>query len=349
MVDTKYNTPNYFYQRIMKKTFALLFTALTAGIASSQATWDLIWSEEFNGTQLNTQQWNYDIGTGNWGWGNNELQYYTNQSANLSVINGMATFRALDQPFGNSAYTSARIQSKNKFSVQYGKIEGRMKLPMGQGLWPAFWMLGQNIDEVSWPHCGEIDIMEHVNNNTYVNGTVHWYQNGHQSSGNSITTDITEFHVYGIEWNETAIKWFVDGILYKTFNIQNNVHNAFHQPFFIILNVAVGGLWPGSPDNTTIFPAEMMVDYIRVYQPETVGISENEVEEHLFPNPNNGSFTISNAQDIASIRIYNSLGQLVWNESPVTGNIITDLTHGCYVVEICRRNNRVQREKLIID
>jgi beta-glucanase (GH16 family) len=315
----------------------------------SQATWNLIWSEEFNGTQINTQQWNYDIGTGDWGWGNNELQYYTNQSANLSVSNGLATFRALDQPFGNSAYTSARIQSKNKFSVQYGKIEARMKLPMGQGLWPAFWMLGQNLDAVSWPNCGEIDIMEHVNNNPYINGTVHWYQNGHQSSGSSITTDITQFHLYSIEWNENNIQWFVDGILYKTFNIQSSVHSAFHQPFFIIMNVAVGGLWPGSPDNTTIFPAEMVVDYIRVYQPETAGITENEIEENLYPNPNNGSFNISNAQDVKYIRIYNTLGKLVWNASMITGNISTDLTKGWYIAEVVRKNDSVQREILIIE
>ena len=320
-----------------------------ATIATAQTTWNLIWSEEFNGAQINTQQWNYDIGTGNWGWGNNELQYYTNQSANLSVSNGLATFRALDQPFGNSNYTSARIQSKNKFSVQYGKIEARMKLPMGQGLWPAFWMLGQNIDDVSWPQCGEIDIMEHVNNNPYINGTVHWYQNGHQSSGSSISTDITQFHLYSIEWDEDKIQWFVDGILYKTFNIQNSVHNAFHQPFFIIMNVAVGGLWPGSPDNTTIFPAEMVVDYVRVYQPETVGISENNLKENLFPNPNNGSFTIHNAQEVSSIRIYNTLGKLVWNESNISGNITTTLPKGWYIIEVIRKNDSVQREILMIE
>jgi len=315
----------------------------------SQVTWNLIWSEEFNGSQINTQQWNYDIGTGNWGWGNNELQYYTNQSANLSVSNGLATFRALNQPFGNSDYTSARIQSKNKFSVQYGKIEARMKLPMGQGLWPAFWMLGQNIDDVSWPNCGEIDIMEHVNNNPYINGTVHWYQNGHQSSGSSISTDITQFHLYSIEWDEEKIQWFLDGILYKTFNIQNNVHNAFHQPFFIIMNVAVGGLWPGSPDNTTIFPAEMVVDYVRVYQPETVGIVENIISSNLYPNPNNGTFKIHNSENMECIKLYDTMGSLVYQSYIKDGPISSELPVGCYTVAIITKDGKIIRQSMVVE
>lgn len=333
----------------MNKVIASIIALCAINFSSAQTTWNLIWSEEFNGTQINTQQWNYDIGTGDWGWGNNELQYYTNQSANLSVSNGMATFRALDQPFGNSAYTSSRIQTKNKFSVQYGKIEARMKLPMGQGLWPAFWMLGQNIDAVSWPNCGEIDIMEHVNNNPFVNGTLHWYQNGNQASGSSISTDITQFHLYSIEWDDTQIQWFVDGILYKTFNIQSSVHSAFHQDFFIILNIAVGGLWPGSPDNTTIFPAEMQVDYIRVYQPETVGISELDTQTKLFPNPNNGNFQISEPKGIQTIRIFNSLGAVVWQTFNSDGNLQTQLPTGLYVCEIVNKLNQISRKPLIVE
>ena len=333
----------------MKNTLTLAAWMIHATIATAQTTWNLIWSEEFNGSQINTQQWNYDIGTGNWGWGNNELQYYTNQSANLSVSNGLATFRALDQPFGNSNYTSARIQSKNKFSVQYGKIEARMKLPMGQGLWPAFWMLGQNIDDVSWPHCGEIDIMEHVNNNPYINGTVHWYQNGHQSSGSSISTDITQFHLYSIEWDEDKIQWFVDGILYKTFNIQNSVHNAFHQPFFIIMNVAVGGLWPGSPDNTTIFPAEMVVDYVRVYHPETVGISENDSANNPYPNPNNGSFRIPNPENTICVQLYNTMGKLIYRANNTDGHFSTELPTGWYTLEIIQKDGKIIRQALMIE
>ena len=332
----------------MKKILILIIFVLPSIFGGTQTTWGLLWSEEFSGNELNTQFWNYDIGTGDWGWGNNELQYYTNNSNNLSIANGFATIKALDTPFGNSDYTSARIQTKNKFSVQYGKIEARMKLPMGQGLWPAFWMLGQNIDAVSWPSCGEIDIMEHVNNNVNVNGSIHWNQNGHQSSTSTIGLDITDFHVYSIEWNEVNIKWYADGILYKTFNIESDNHSAFHQPFFLILNLAVGGLWPGNPDNTTLFPSEMIVDYIRVYQPIVTEIEERQWNTTFYPNPANQYIHLTESEKITSLHITDMQGKLLISlENPSNKIDIGLLPQGVYNMTIAVDDNQPLHRILI--
>ncbi len=292
----------------------IIFSVLTmCSLAlEGQTTWSLMWSDEFSGNTLNTNNWNFDIGTGNWGWGNNELQYYTNSNQNLFLANGLLHIMAKQQAFGTSNYTSARINSSNKFNFTYGRLEARIKLPMGQGLWPAFWLLGQNINEVSWPACGEIDVMEHVNNNDYINGTLHWNQNGHQYNGSTTSFDPEAFHQYMIEWDENKIQWFIDGISFKTMNITANSMNAFHQPFFVILNLAVGGLWPGSPDNTTPFPSEMLVDYVRYYQPEIVNGMDNKEQKNIevyvageilhFKNPKN--------QEVQFF-ITNSLGQVV--------------------------------------
>ena len=146
---------------MIKKTISILILGLGAILAQGQ-TWQLIWADEFDGNSINASNWTHEIGTGFNGWGNNELQSYTNSSSNSSVSNGSLKINALEQPIGQSDYSSARIISKNKFSFQYGKIEARLKMPLGQGLWPAFWMLGQNIDAVSWPQCGEIDVVEHL-------------------------------------------------------------------------------------------------------------------------------------------------------------------------------------------
>ncbi len=245
-----------------------------------QTTWSLAWSEEFSGTQLDTSKWNYEIGTGNSGWGNNELQYYTASNQNLFLQNGLAHIVAKSQTFGTSNYTSARITTSEKFNFTYGRLEARIKIPFGNGLWPAFWLLGQNINTVSWPTCGEIDIMEHVSNSPNIYGTAHWDNNGHQSSGGSSSINDNAFHLYTIEWDSLSIQWYMDGLLYFTLPITATTFDAFHQPFFIILNLAVGGNWPGSPDNSTIFPSEMLVDYVRYYQPEIAnGISSHPASE----------------------------------------------------------------------
>ena len=232
------------------------------------ATYQLLWSDEFNGTSVNTGNWNFD--TGNPGV-NNEQEYY--QSANATVSNGNLVITARQQSVGGSAYTSARMNTSGKFTAQYGRIEARIKLPLGQGLWPAFWMLGANIGSVGWPQCGEIDIMEHVNTDNLIYGTMHWNLNGHVSYGSNTSTTPADYHVYAVEWTPNSINWYVDNTLYVTGNIAGNINNtgAFHNPFFIILNMAVGGDFPGSTVNTGALPASMYVDYVRVYSAIPVG------------------------------------------------------------------------------
>lgn len=251
----------------------LLVTLLIAFIppagTANAANWNLVWSDEFNGSSLNTSNWTAEIGTGSSGWGNNELQYYTNRSQNLQVTGGNLVITAQKENYGGMNYTSARIKTQGLKSFKYGKIEARIKIPTGQGIWPAFWMLGDNISSVGWPYCGEIDIMEHVNHNPSVNGTVHWDAGGHAEFGRtSGNLDFSQFHVYSIEWDANYIRWFVDGVQYNEILIANGVGSTeeFQKSFFILLNLAVGGNWPGSPNSSTAFPAQMMVDYVRVYQ-----------------------------------------------------------------------------------
>ncbi len=247
----------------------ILFVTFIPVPEAQAATWNQVWSDEFNGTSLNTSNWTYETGTGSSGWGNNELEYYTGRPENVQVTGGNLVITARKESYGGMNYTSARIKTQGLKSFTYGKIEARIKLPSGQGLWPAFWMLGTNITSVGWPYCGEIDIMERVNNNSNVNGTVHWDAGGYASYGRtSGNLDFSQFHVYSIEWDSSYIRWFVDGVQYNEFYIANNTGNTeeFQKPFFLLLNLAVGGNWPGSPDGSTPFPSQMLVDYVRVYQ-----------------------------------------------------------------------------------
>lgn len=234
----------------------------------------LIMSEEFdvNGAP-NPNLWGYNIGTGTNGWGNNELEYYTDRPENVVVENGMLKITAINELYMGSSYTSARILTKGKFEQKYGRIEARIKLPWGKGLWPAFWMLGANSDSVTWPQCGEIDIMEYLGNNpTTVFGTVHGpgYSAGSAITKNfSLTNDRfdTDFHVFGIEWDKDYINYYVDDVLYNQITPDDVTGEwVFNQPFYIILNMAVGGNYPGSPNSETDFPQTMLVDYVRVYQ-----------------------------------------------------------------------------------
>jgi beta-glucanase (GH16 family) len=234
----------------------------------------LVMQEEFdtNGAP-NPALWSFDIGTGNNGWGNNELQYYTDRPENIVIEDGMLKITARRELFLGSSYTSARILTKGKFEQKYGRIEARIKLPWGKGLWPAFWMLGANIDQVSWPQCGEIDIMEYLGNQpTKVFGTVHGpgYSGG-DSFGKTYTLPNdrfdNDFHIFGIEWGENYINYYVDDVLYNQITPADvDGEWVFNQPFYIILNMAVGGNLPGSPNADTSFPQTMLVDYIRVYE-----------------------------------------------------------------------------------
>lgn len=300
----------------------------------------MIWNDEFDNSTLDNTKWINDVG-GN-GWGNNEAQYYTVGNANLTIANGEARFIAKDEQFGTNEYTSAKIISKNLFDIKYGKIEGRMKIPMGKGLWPAFWMLGTNIDAVSWPKCGEIDIMEHINNETKVHGTAHWDNVGHQYLGGIINNDPTVFHTYSITWDSLAIKWYMDGQLFYLLNIQNDVNGTeeFHEKFYLILNLAVGGNWPGYPDGTTAFPAEFVVDYVRVYK-DQAELTVNELQHNainVYPNPTDGLLTIEGLTQETSLNytIYSMDGDLLeQNALDFSKTIdINQLASGMYVLQL---------------
>ena len=237
---------------------------LPAGLSSAATTYQLIWSDEFDGSAVNTSNWGFETGSG--GWGNNEQEYY--QPANATVADGNLVITVKKETVQSNLYTSARMTTKGKREFMYGKIEARIKISPGQGLWPAFWMLGANIDTVPWPASGETDIMEHVNADSLVYGTIHWNNNGHVQSGGKTVVPPAGYHIYSIEWDSTAIRWYVDGNKYHEANILNNINSTdeFHKPFFILLNFAIGGNWPGQNIDESKLPASMYVDYVRVYK-----------------------------------------------------------------------------------
>jgi len=227
-----------------------------------------VWSDEFNGTALNLNWWTHELGAG--GWGNNELQTYTNSSNNSSVSDGKLKIVAQSN-YGN--YTSARLVTKGKKEFTYGRIDIRAKMPYGQGIWPALWMLGGNISQVGWAKCGEIDIMEYLGQDVKkVYGTVHYDDVGHKYIGGSYTLSglqgyNDQFHVFTVIWQENSITWYVDYHQYYEVTSSTIKFDAFDLSQFFIFNVAVGGNWPGPPDASTVFPQTMTVDYVRVFQP----------------------------------------------------------------------------------
>lgn len=235
--------------------------------------YDLVWQDEFNGSSINTSNWGFEIGDGCpdlCGWGNNELEYYRAENAWLG--DSTLTIEAREESFGGRDYTSARMISREKQFFQYGRIDIRALMPRGQGMWPALWMLGKNHGSIGWPGCGEIDIMEMIGESeSTCYGTAHWDDGqGHASYGQSTavsTYSLAEaYHVFSIIWDESSIKWLLDDEVYNELNITDPQMSEFHQEFWFILNVAVGGNWPGNPDATTVFPQKMKVDYIRVFQ-----------------------------------------------------------------------------------
>jgi beta-glucanase (GH16 family) len=226
----------------------------------------LVWSDEFGTDGLpDATKWGYDTGAG--GWGNNELEYYTTRSDNASVSGGTLKITAKAESYSGSAYTSARLLSKGKFSFKYGKIEVRAKLPAGVGTWPAIWMLGDNISTAGWPACGEADIMEHVGSQlNKIFGTLHYpgHSGANGSGGTTIISNATtEFHRYAMDWSASVIKFSVDDAVFFTFT--NDSSLPFNQNFFIILNVAMGGNFGGTVD-PAFTSASMEIDYVRVYQ-----------------------------------------------------------------------------------
>ena len=243
----------------------IIFFLLLATNSYAQ-TWKLVWSDEFDKNGLpDSTKWNNETSIPR----NNELQYYTNQRPeNCNVQNGQLLIIAREENIKGAKYTSARLSTDGKFNFKYGRIEARIKLPVGKGIWPAFWMLGQKIKEVGSPKCGEIDIVEHINNEKNIHSAMHWDQNGLVSLEATKDCDMQQFHLYSVEWDKSKIQWFLDGKKFHEGKISKSKDNTdeFQSPFYIILNLAIGGSWPGNPDKTTLFPDTMKVDYVRVYQ-----------------------------------------------------------------------------------
>lgn len=236
---------------------------------------ELVWNDEFDGNvgdPVDSTKWTYDLGTGQNGWGNNELQSYTKEAENISQ-DGQGNLRITAVKSSNGSFTSARIKTEGIFNQQFGKIEARIKTPTGSGMWPAFWMLGSNIDQVGWPQCGEIDIMEQNGSRSDIT-----YSSLHgpgYSAGQAITTPYsirnsrfdTDFHVYAVEWGENYVDFFVDNYLFKRLTPEDVTGEwVYNNSFFLILNVAVGGNFVSPPNDNTPFPQSMVIDYVRVYK-----------------------------------------------------------------------------------
>jgi beta-glucanase (GH16 family) len=246
--------------------------------------WTLVWNDEFNlpnGSAVDTTKWTQETGNGGWS-SNHELEYYTPGTTNAQIQNGTLVITASNQgasaytcQYGTCQYTSARMNTSGKFQQEYGRFEARIKLPSGQGMWPAFWVLGDNIGSVGWPQCGEQDIMENIGSTPSTNyGSLHGpgYSGGQDLTGSYSLTDggtlADDFHVYAIEWEENVVRFYFDDVNYETrtpADVPAGDVWVYDHPFFVILNLAVGGYWPGNPDSTTQFPQTLVVDYVRVY------------------------------------------------------------------------------------
>jgi beta-glucanase (GH16 family) len=240
-----------------------------------EKSWVLVWSDDFEGKagmSPDSTKWTYDIG--NSGWGNSELQCYTKRPSNVQMSgDGNLIITAIKESYSGSSYTSARIKTKGLFSQTYGRFEARIKTPTGPGIWPAFWLLGDNIDQVNWPMCGEIDIMEQRGQQPSItHGSIHGPGNFGANAitkGYGLTTGRfdTDFHLYAVEWGEDYIDFFIDTYLYQRIKPENLSGKwVFNSPFFMILNVAVGGNYVGYPTSGTPFPQSMYIDYVKVYK-----------------------------------------------------------------------------------
>jgi beta-glucanase (GH16 family) len=287
-----------------------------------RAGWVLVWQDEFDGDVLDPAQWTYDLGGG--GWGNNELEYYTNRPENARLENGFLILEARAEKYLYRNYTSARLKTQGLHTWTYGRFEARMRLPHGQGIWPAFWLLGEDINRSGWPACGEIDIMEYIGRQPdRVFGTVHGpgYSGGAGVGSAYIFPaglPSDDFHVYAIEWEPQEIRWYVDETQYFAVTPAMLPGKwVYDHPFFLILNLAVGGNWPGAPDETTSFPQSLQVDYVRVYQrpdmasQSTCTVHVASIEVSAQDNPD-GTW-----QAVASVTIVDEQGQ------PVEGAKVT--------------------------
>ena len=256
--------------------------ALAQTSERNQAAWKLVWQDEFDspdGSPVDKKRWTAEVGGK--GWGNRELEYYTDRQENAFQSKGSLVIKAIKERFTGKdgisrQYTSARLITKHTFVATYGRFEARIKVPRGQGIWPAFWLLGNDIDKVGWPTCGEIDIMELIGKEPgTIHGTIHGPgYSGAKGLSSSYSLKTNEpfadaFHLFAVEWEPGVLRFYCDDNLYKTLtpaNLPEGTNWVYNHPFFILLNVAVGGNWPGPPDSTTTFPQTMLVDYVRVYR-----------------------------------------------------------------------------------
>jgi beta-glucanase (GH16 family) len=312
---------------ITLKAKNLYLLLLISGLMHAQ-NWQLVWSDEFT-TEIGPD-WVLETGTGSSGWGNNELQYYRQENAKIE--NGELVITAKKESFGGASYTSARLKTEGLKSWTYGKIEASISLPSFQGVWPALWMLGENITSVGWPACGEIDIMEKVNTVNEIHGTIHWQDNNLQYANYGTGTPLSSsgYHTYTVEWDKQFIKWFIDGIQYHIVNIENGVNGTseFHNNFYVLLNLAIGGNWPGFNVDETALPATMYIDFVRVYQDaisvNTTNITPLKTTFELFPNPTNELLylKLTSLTPKMNYTITNTLGIIV-QQSTLTENKIS--------------------------
>jgi beta-glucanase (GH16 family) len=325
---------------IIKVIFTYIWLAIH--LISPAQNYVLVWSDEFNYSGIpDSDTWTCETGGG--GWGNNELQFYTARIENAEVRDSILVITARKESYGGRNYTSARIVTYNDgLWWKYGKVEARIRLPYGQGIWPAFWMLGRNFSSVGWPKCGEIDIMEMIGGDgreNTVHGTVHWDNNGSYASyGKSVSLPsgifADDFHIFSIEWDAEKILWKLDGEQFNVINITGAELSEFHEEFFIILNLAVGGNWPGSPDSTTVFPQELQVDYVRVYSlPSNIVNSGYERQFHLFPNPSDTQIMIDTDDKLINYCIIDNTGKVVDYQPLIDNRIeISGLNSGIYLL-----------------
>lgn len=360
----------------------LIITFLFTGKQFVQGqSWEKVWSEEFETDTLDVETWEYQFGTGASeglvGWGNNELQYYTDREENIFIEDDKLHIIAKAENFSGQDFTSARIRTKDMQDFKYGRFEISAKLPEGQGIWPAIWMMPTESVFGSWPASGEIDIMELVGHEPdVVHGTVHYGTNqpyDHQFSGGAYTLDegkfSDDFHEFAIEWSPEQIRWYVDDEFYYMVtpdHVEPSYNWPFDEYFHFILNVAVGGNWPGNPDSSTEFPQSMIVDYIHVYEDEELTSAEAESEvpgevklQQNYPNPfnpdTNIEFQIPENQH-ATLNVYNMLGQqvatLADGDFSAGTHTVTfnsgDLSSGTYIYRLESDGKSVSKQMTLI-
>lgn len=255
--------------KIVKKIlFGLFLFGLTAQVDAAQegGKYVLVWQDEFDGTGApDSTKWGYERGYIR----NNELQYYTTSTKNARQNDGNLEITIRKEPMNGYDYTSASVTTQGRAEWLYGKIEGRFKMPKGAGLWSCFWTLGTSINDIGWPRCGEIDIFEHIDSENKVYATAHWADSTekHTAKGLDTELDVEQWHVYSIEWTPQSIKWFVDDVQFHEIDITEGVNSTheFHKPHYVLINFPIGGSWPVAPDQTTLLPATMYCDYVKVY------------------------------------------------------------------------------------